>query len=159
MALFHGGVTWRAFQLLVSPTSGVEVQTEKSMQVGSKRFVPDLIVRCRRTGRVLLVVEVWHSHAVTPRKKAAFNQAGLPWIEVLSWHVLARRRRFCLPVLDWGGALLPPAPEQFGLFEPNIEVCITRPQRGHRQSTWSEEGVRPPAAPGYTTKSACSAGS
>lgn len=124
MGVFHAGVTWRAFQLLVSPTSSVEVQTESSMRVGPKRFVPDLVVRCRRSSRVLLVIEVWHSHAVTPKKKAAFNGAGIPWIEVLSWHVLSRRRKFSLPILDWGGVGLPSAPEQFNLFESSTEGAV-----------------------------------
>ena len=116
MGLFHGGVTWRTFRLLVSPATIVQVDREESLQIDGKRFVPDLVVRCRRTGNVILVVEVWHSHPVTAKKKAAFNSAGFPWIEVRSWHVLARHRRLPLPVLDWGGASLPTGPGQTDLF-------------------------------------------
>lgn len=116
MGLFHAGVTWRAFRLLVSPTASIRVELERSLRVGGKLFVPDLIVRCGRTSQVLLVVEVWHTHAVSIKKRSAFNQAGFPWIEVRSWHVLSRHRRRALPVLDWGGMGLPSGPEQFDLF-------------------------------------------
>jgi len=125
MGLFHAGVTWRAFRLLVCPTAVIEVVQERSLLVGGKRFVPDLVVRCGLTHKVLLVVEVWHSHPVSALKKAAFNLAGFSWIEVRSWHVLARSRRLPLPVLDWGGASLPPAPEQFDIFGAEDAAILT----------------------------------
>ncbi|CAN7758166.1 hypothetical protein LJR130_006962 [Variovorax sp. LjRoot130] len=117
MGLFHAGVTWRALACLVDLSRPVVVEHEKSIKIGSSRFVPDLVVRCPQTDRILLVIEVWHTHAVSGRKKAAFQAAGFPWIEVRSWHVISRYRRRPLPVLDWGGAGLPIGPEQFGLFD------------------------------------------
>lgn len=71
MGLFHAGVTWRAFVCPVSFATAVAVETGKPLKIGTSRFVPDLIVRCTRTCRILLVVEVWHTHAVSARKKAA----------------------------------------------------------------------------------------
>lgn len=88
------------------------IEVEKAIPIGRRRFVPDLTVRCPRTGRIRLVIEVWHSHAVSARKKAAFAAAGINWIEVRSWQALGRFRKCPLPVLDWGGPELPPAPEQ-----------------------------------------------
>lgn len=116
MGLFHAGVTWRAFAWLVSLSAAVAVETEKSLKIGNSRFVPDLIVRCMRTHRILLVVEVWHTHTVSAKKKAAFHTAGFPWVEVRSWQVISRTRRQPLPVLDWAGPGLPQPPEQRSLF-------------------------------------------
>lgn len=93
------------------------VEQEKAIRIGSRRFVPDLVVRCTRTNRILLVVEVWHPHAVGGHKKAAFQAAGFRWIEVRSWHFISRHRRRPLPVLDWDGPGLPTGPKQFGLFD------------------------------------------
>ncbi len=118
MGLFHAGVTWRAFACLVSLTAAIAVETERSLRIGSSRFVPDLVVRCVRTHRILLVIEVWHTHTVNAKKKAAFQAAGFPWIEVRSWHVISRIRRQPLPVLDWAGPGLPQPPEQHSLFAP-----------------------------------------
>jgi len=117
MGLFHAGVTWRAFACLVSLATAVAVETEKSLRIGNNRFVPDLIVRCARTHRILLVVEVWHTHTVSAKKKMAFRTAGIPWIEARSWHVISRTRRQPLPILDWAGPGLPQPPEQHSLFE------------------------------------------
>ncbi|MGJ7503676.1 hypothetical protein ACSFBF_25190 [Variovorax sp. ZT5P49] len=116
MGLFHAGVTWRAFACLVSLTASITVETEKSLKIGRSRFVPDLIVRCVRTHRILLVVEVWHTHTVSAKKKAAYQAAGFPWVEVRSWHVISRVRRQPLPVLDWAGSSLPRPPQQHSLF-------------------------------------------
>ena len=117
MGLFHAGVTWRAFACLVSLATAVAVETEKPLKLGNSRFVPDLIVRCARTHQILLVVEVWHTHAVSAKKKAAFQVAGFSWVEVRSWHVISRTRRQPLPILDWAGPGLPRPPEQYPLFE------------------------------------------
>jgi hypothetical protein len=122
MGLFHAGVTWRAFSRLVSLAAPVAVETEKSLKIGNSRFVPDLIVRCARTHRILLVVEVWHTHTVSAKKKMAFQAAGFPWIEVRSWHVISRTRRQPLPVLDWAGPSLPQPPEQHSLFAPEEDL-------------------------------------
>jgi hypothetical protein len=76
MGLFHAGISWRALGCLVDLSTPVLVEHEKSIKIGHSRFVPDLVVRCPRTGRILLVIEVWHTHAVSGRKKAAFQAAG-----------------------------------------------------------------------------------
>ena len=115
--LFHSGVDWRAMASLVDASRPVRVEVERSLQLGKSRFVPDLVIRCARTQGILLVVEVWHTHAVSVRKRQAFAQAGLAWIEVKSWHVIQRHRRKPLPVLDWGGPGLPSAPIQFDMFD------------------------------------------
>lgn len=117
MGLFHAGVTWRALVCLVDMRKPIVVQTEKSIKINGSRFIPDLVVLCERTRRILLVIEVWHTHAVSGRKKAAFQAAGFSWIEVKSWHVISRYRQRPLPVLDWGGDELPEGPKQFGLFD------------------------------------------
>lgn len=119
---FHAGVTWRSRGSLVDPKISVVVHTEQALKLGRRRYVPDLVVRCAKSDQILLVVEVWHTHAVSARKKAAFNSAGFPWIEVRSWHVISRFRKRPLPVLDWGGPGLPAGPEQYALFaaEPAI---------------------------------------
>lgn len=114
---FHAGVTWRAMGSLVDPGIPVFVHTEQALKLGTRRYVPDLVVRCARSNRILLVVEVWHTHAVSASKKAAFTSAGFPWIEVRSWHVISRFRKRPLPVLDWGGAGFPTAPKQYALFD------------------------------------------
>lgn len=128
IGLFHAGISWRALGCLVDLSKPVVVEHEKSIKIGHSRFVPDLVVRCPRTGRILLVIEVWHTHAVSGRKKAAFQAAGFRWIEVRSWHVIARYRQRPLPVLDWGGPGLPNGPEQFDLFD------LVPPSRNHGPS-------------------------
>lgn len=125
MGLFHAGVTWQAFASLVNLGAAVAVETEKPLKIGSSRFVPDLIVRCVRTHRILLVVEVWHTHTVSAKKKAAFCAAELPWVEVRSWHVISRTRRQPLPVLDWGGPGLPQPPEQHSLFHYESQRTVS----------------------------------
>jgi len=125
MGLFHAGVTWRAFTCLVSLSAAVAVETEKSLTIGRSRFVPDLVVRCRHTQRILLAVEVWHTHPVSAKKKAAFHAAGFPWVEVRSWHVISRTRRQPLPVLDWGGPGLPQPPDQRSLFNSEGERTLS----------------------------------
>lgn len=125
MGLFHSGVTWRALSCLVDASVPVTVDTAPRLQIAGRRYLPDLLVRCRRTYKILLVVEVWHTHKVSPKKKAAFVAAALPWIEVRSWHVISRTRKRPLPVLDWGGSLLPEPPRQLQLFD---DACRVNPQ-------------------------------
>lgn len=145
MGLFHSGIEWRALMSLVDPRRLVFVRREKSLPVGDRRLVPDLVVRCARTDKVLLVIEVWHTHAVNPRKKAAFLAAGYPWIEVRSWHVISRTRKKPLPILDWGGAGLPDGPDQLALFaDPLIAqrgTLMNTVCAAHDLSRWS--GVAP----------------
>lgn len=129
IGMFHAGVAWRAFTRLVNSNTALRVVTEKMMPIGGNRYVPDLVVYCQRTGRLLLVVEVWHTHAVSGRKKAAFHAANIPWVEIRSWHVLWRSREQALPVIDWGGPGLPDAPDQLTLFE---RVPTMHPPRGTR---------------------------
>lgn len=74
--------------------------------------MPDLTIHCPRTWRILLLIEVWDSHAVTLTKARALGMARIPWIEVKAPHVLARRRSCPLSVLDWGGPGLPTSPHQ-----------------------------------------------
>ena len=116
MAMFHTGVTWQAFQPLVAAGEHVHVHQEQGLRIGRRRYVPDLTVRRSETGPILFVVEVWHTHAVSERKRQAFSEARIPWIEVLSWHVLLRKRKQALPILDWGGDALPLSPSQGDLF-------------------------------------------
>ena len=101
----------------------VIVEIECPMVASGRRYVPDLKVSCARTGRPLLLIEVWLTHAVSPKKRRAYNAHGLPWVEVKSWHVLQRYRKRPLPVLDWGGAGMPDAPCQGALFEPAEPVA------------------------------------
>jgi hypothetical protein len=115
---FHGGVDWRFAQSILPRGSKVIVEIERSMVADGRRYVPDLKVSCARTRRPLLLIEVWHTHAVNARKRDAYNAHGLPWVEVKSWHVLHRPRRRPLPILDWGGCGMPDAPSQGSLFEP-----------------------------------------
>jgi hypothetical protein len=117
---FHGGVDWRCAQNLLPRGLRVVVEIERSLVAGGRRYVPDLTVSCIRTGRPLLMIEVWHSHAVSPRKRRAYNEHGLPWVEVKSWHVLYRYRNRPLPILDWGGVGMPDGPFQGALFDVGV---------------------------------------
>ena len=101
---FHGGVSWRSTQSLLSKGVLVTVERERGLRIGSHRYVPDLTLRCPRTRKILLLIEVWDSHAVSAKKAQDLCTAGIPWIEVKALHVLARRRIRPLPVLDWGGS-------------------------------------------------------
>ena len=94
----------------------VVVDREKPIRISGRRYVPDLAVRCATSGRLLLLIEVWHTHAVSDRKRRAFAAGGFCWIEVKLWRVLGRHRNRPLPVIDWGGAGLPEAPDQGQLF-------------------------------------------
>ena len=120
MGLFHSGVTWRALGCLVDASVAVTVDTAPRLHIAGRNYLPDLLVRCRRTYKIMLVVEVWHTHKVSPKKKAAFVAAALPWIEVRSWHVISRTRKRPLPVLDWGGSMLPEPPRQLQLFDDGL---------------------------------------
>ena len=115
---FHSGVGWRGFGPLPVPATEFVVRIERPVGLSAKRYVPDLALSCPRSGKLLMLVEVWHSHAVNAAKRCAFNAAGIPWIEVKSWHVLGRRSTEPLPVLDWGGPGLPESPCQGSLFPP-----------------------------------------
>ena len=154
---FHGGVDWRCAQNLLPRGAKVIVEIERPVVAGGRRYVPDLKVSCARTGRPLLLIEVWHSHPVNPNKRNAYNAHGLPWVEVKSWHVLHRYRQRPLPVLDWGGAGMPDAPYQWALFEPAEPVAAVSSDipksrvpknRPPRNLQWPQQAsVQPVAAP------------
>lgn len=112
---------------LVDPKTAVLVQCEKPLRLNSRRYVPDLVVRCAKSDRIMLVVEVWHTHAVTARKKAAFTAAGFPWIEVRSWHVISRFRKRPLPVLDWAARAFQRARNSSGSLTPSRPVLRSDP--------------------------------
>ena len=123
---FHGGVTWRSVQPLLPRGMRVVVDREKPIRIAGRRYIPDLTVRSASSGRLLLLIEVWHTHAVSDRKRRAFAEGGFRWIEVKSWHALGRCRSRPLPVVDWGGAGLPDAPRQGQLFALASGVELTQ---------------------------------
>jgi hypothetical protein len=94
----------------------VDVDKERTIRADGRRYVPDLTIRCKKTSQVLLLIEVWSTHAVSETKRRAFERERLPWIEVRASQVLARFRDRPLPVLDWGG-LPPTPPTQYTLFD------------------------------------------
>ena len=124
---FHGGVSWRSVQPLLPRGTPVVVDREKVIRVSGRRYVPDLAVRSVTSGRLLLLIEVWHTHAVSDRKRRAFAEGGFCWIEVKSWHILGRHRSRALPVIDWGGVGLPEAPSQGELFAAQSDTEPNRP--------------------------------
>ena len=132
---FHGGVTWRSVQPLLPPGTPVVVDRERPIRIAGRRYIPDLTVRSASSGRLLLLIEVWHTHAVSDRKRRAFAEDGFCWIEVKSWHVLGRHRRRPLPVIDWGGAGLPEAPNQGDLFTAPSDTAPNRPLASLADST------------------------
>ena len=99
---FHSGVDWRACSPLVA-SSDIDVERGHTVRVDSKRYVPDLLVRARVGGKILLLVEVWHTHAVSERKRRAYQALGVRWVEIKCWHILAHRPGAAFPLLDWGG--------------------------------------------------------
>lgn len=113
---FHGGVEWRALQPLFAEGLSVTVRAEEPLKMAGRRYIPDLVVRCRTTGRLVLAIEVWHTHAVSPSKRRAYQVARIPWIEVRAWGVICRRHGQALPILDWGGIVAVESPCQLGLF-------------------------------------------
>lgn len=146
---FHGGVDWRCAKYLLPRGSKVVVETERPLTAAGKRYVPDLRVICPQTHRTLLLIEVWHTHMVSPGKRKAYNALGIPWVEVRSWHVLERYRNRPLPILDWGGVEMPESPRQWEMFEP--EDCLHEQPgrvRQRRQAKWgnSRRIYRPPVS-------------
>lgn len=124
------------------------VEIERPVVAGGRRYVPDLKVSCCQTGRPLLLIEVWHTHAVSPRKRRAYNAYGLPWVEVRSWHVLHRYRKRPLPILDWGGAGMPDAPFQgtlFGQAEPLAPAHTARKPKEPSSRRARDASQLPPA--------------
>lgn len=132
---FHGGVWWRGFMPLVPPEmrSQVVINVEEQLNAAGRRYIPDLVIRCKRSGRLLLAIEVWDTHPVSPSKRQAYQAAGVSWIEVRAWAVACWRRGQPLPVLDWGGFSLLASPKQDELFDGSLVVVTPidrdRPQR------------------------------
>jgi hypothetical protein len=132
---FHGGVSWRGFMPLVPPEmrSQVVINVEEQLSAAGRRYIPDLVIRCKRSGRLVLAIEVWDTHPVSPSKQHAYQVAGIPWIEVRAWAVACWRRGQPLPVLDWGGFSLLESPKQDGLFELPVAVRLIDRDRPQRQ--------------------------
>lgn len=120
MAMFHGPVQWRGAKYLVTPGQSVKVQVEKELRLEGRRYIPDLIVRCVHTDRILVVIEVWETHAVSGRKRAVYLSTGLPWIEVRAYKAYSRFRKRPLAVLDWGGIADIDPPVQPDLFGESL---------------------------------------
>lgn len=135
MALFHGPVQWRGARYLVTPRQAVKVQVEASLRLGGRRYVPDLIVRCPHTDRILVVIEVWETHAVSGTKRMAYLAAGIPWVEVRAYKAYARFRRRPLAVLDWGGfaEIEPPCQQDLFAQQPRPALVHVAPERPKQQ--------------------------
>ena len=140
-ACFHGGVEWRSFQPLINRGKAVIVETEKTLRVSGRRYIPDLTVRCAQTGQLLLLIEVWHSHAISQAKRKAFDGAGLPWVEVKAWHVVNRFRGHPLAILDWGG-VGPDAPIQIDLFDaPKVATTVQNEAFDNLMDSWKDYSI------------------
>lgn len=100
---FHSGVAVRATSRLLPEDRRFSIERERPIRLLDRKTIPDLIVRCTLTHEILLVIEVWHTHAVKDAKRSRFASADVRWIEVSCWHVIGRRRDEPLAVLDWGG--------------------------------------------------------
>lgn len=125
---FHGGVEWRALRPLFAEGLPVTVRAEEPLKVAGRRYIPDLVVRCRATGQIVLAIEVWHTHAVSAAKRRAYQAGSIPWIEVRAWSVICRRLGQALPVLDWGGIVAVDSPCQRDLFQ-SAQIPVKVPER------------------------------
>ena len=135
---FHGGVSWRAFKSLIQPGTAVAVEREKLLRAAGKRYYPDLTIRCASSGRILLVIEVWHCHVVGSTKRKAFNAEGLPWVEMKASHILEWIAKRPLVVIDWGG-LGVDSPDQGELFRELSSVAVSaNPQPEAFLASWQE---------------------
>lgn len=152
---FHSGVTWQAVLPLIKRGTPVHVDKERTIRADGRRYIPDLTIRCKRTGQVLLLIEVWSTHAVSEAKRRAFAHESLPWIEVRAFQVLSRFRDRALPVLDWGG-LPPTPPTQHALFDP-ISINQQIPAKTPIEiflANWSQQLSERFAVPPYSNASA-----
>ncbi len=128
--------------------SQVVVNVEEPLNAAGRRYIPDLVVRCERSGRLLLAIEVWDTHPVSPLKRQAYQTAGVSWIEVRAWAVACWRRGQPLPVLDWGGFSLLASPEQGVLLEPIAEVKLIGQDRPKQQFALRSRNWTLPSARG-----------
>ncbi|MBX3608650.1 MAG: hypothetical protein KF871_02040 [Hydrogenophaga sp.] len=146
---FHGGVTWRGAIPLIQKGVHVTVRAEAPLKAAGRRYIPDLVVHCAISGRLLLAIEVWHTHAVSTIKRLAYQSAGIPWIEVRAWAVIYRRPGHRLPVLDWGGIGAIETPNQLRLFESTHSAIKPPRKRANelfslRSSDWRLPEARAP---------------
>lgn len=91
-----------------------------ALRLNGRRWIPDLTVRCKRTGTLLLAIEVWHTHSVSHAKRTVYLAAGIPWVEVKAWNVLERVGKKTLSILDWGGIEAVTSPVQRDLFDQEL---------------------------------------
>jgi hypothetical protein len=126
LCLFHGGAQWVGLKSLLVGNNGAEIRLESSLRLSDRRWIPDLTVRCQDTGALLLVIEVWHTHAVSATKRRSYLDAKIPWIEVKAWNVIYRVGKKALSILDWGGIAEIDSPCQRELFQVEVPKSETR---------------------------------
>lgn len=114
--LFHGGAQWTGLKSLLDGHGDALISLGESLRIGNRRWIPDLTVRSRASGTLLMAIEIWHTHSVSPTKRACYLAAGIPWIEVKAWNVLERVGKKTLSILDWGGIAGVESPFQGELF-------------------------------------------
>lgn len=113
---FHDGFSTCPEQFeLVRPAQPVVVDVERSRVIGGHRLVPDILIRCARSGVPLLAIEVCASHPLGERKRLSYSRAAITWIEVRALHTLNRFRRMPVCAQDWSGPSLPREPKQLTL--------------------------------------------
>lgn len=156
VCLFHGGAQWVGLKSLLGGHGNAHIGQGTSLRIGSRRWIPDLTVRCRATGTLLLAIEVWHTHPVSSAKRACYLAARIPWIEVKAWNVLERIDKKTLSILDWGGIEGVESPLQGELFDKPLPMHT--PTRAHpkmefdlRRTDWQmPNSVRQRSAHGQT---------
>jgi hypothetical protein len=89
-----------------------------------------VLVVCPKTGEHLLVIEVRSSHSIGEAKRAAYEQSGLPWLEVSALHTIQRFRRAPLCPEDWGSRRFPSPPTQSRLFSDLSPSKVQHSSRG-----------------------------
>ncbi len=122
---FHSGVAVRAISHLLPEDRRFFIERERPIRLLDRTTIPDLTVRCTRTHEILLVIEVWHTHAVDDAKRSRFASDDVRWIEVSCWHVIGRREDEPLAILDWGGFndVLEPHQADLGSLAPRHVVA------------------------------------
>jgi len=110
--LHDGMVVGPAAKVLVGREQRVRVKTEQSVRIAGRRFAPDILICCHDTDAPLIAIEVCASHPVGAVKRAAYEIAGLTWIEVRAMHTVRRFRKQPLCAENWNGRDLPMPPHQ-----------------------------------------------
>jgi hypothetical protein len=112
----------------------VTIAVEHRMTLAGRVFSPDILVLCKLTGQPILAVEICASHPIGPAKRAAYDVAGLPWIEVRAAHTCQRFRRRPLCAENWGGPKFPAPPFQTILWpaidQAKVEAPALLPKSG-----------------------------